>query len=188
MQNIKHGSHIPALLFSKGPVSSSPQVATGPTKPVARPSLASGHPYSPVWPQLCSAGLLVIQPPAAGGLTPQPGLHLSPSEVSHGPGWGHPTGRTQGALTTAGATATGTLQLTGHLGRFNQREKPKISLKPPAAVCTRNASNSLSKRTKRQTGSKACAYSSLLQVFQVHKYMGRENKGIKQTKLVFTLF
>lgn len=36
------------------------------------------------------------------------------------------------------------------------------TLKPSAAVCTRNASNSLSKHTKQQTGSKACANSSLL--------------------------
>lgn len=33
--------------------------------------------------------------------------------------------RPPGALTTARATTTGSLQLTGHLGRFNQRENLK---------------------------------------------------------------
>lgn len=193
MQKIKQDSPIPALLFSKGLLSSSPQAAMGPTKPVPpvgpHPRLASAHPYSPVRPKFLSAELLLIQPlQLLVGWYPRPGSTSSPGRCPMPQGEATQEPGRQGALTTPGATTTGNLQHTGHPGRFNQREKQKISLKPPAAVCTRNTSNSLSKRTKQQTGSKGCAYSSLLQIFQLYKDRGRENKGIKQTKLIFTCF
>lgn len=163
--------------------SSSPQVATGPTKPPTcgptsqpglRPSLQPcldhscrlSRPDTPAWAWPHPQGCPMAQAKATQCPTPQ------------------------GALTTPGATTTGSLQLTGHLGRFNQHEKQKINLKPPAAVCTRN-SNSLSKHTRQQTGSNACAYSGLLlshSYSKSHKDRKRKNKGIKQTKLVFTLF
>lgn len=160
MQKIKCDSHVPALLFRK----ESPA-------PPRWPRVPPRQSHMPAWPQAIprslsdhrSAQQHWSSPPPAAGLIPQPGLDLTPRQLSHAPGWA----QTPGSAHHPWCHNHREIPAHRASGQVKQREKQKINLKPPTAVCTSYASNSLSKRTKRQTGSKGCAYSSLLQLFQV---------------------
>lgn len=154
MQKIKCDRAIPTLLFRK----ESPAPLRWPRVPPMQSHMPSLEPW-------VTTGQLSSTDPAPHQLVGWSPAWAwpHPRQLSHAPGWAQIPGIPHHSW------CHNHRETPAHRapGQVKQCEKQKINLKPPAAVYTSYASNSLSKRTKQQTGSKGCAYSSLLQLFQV---------------------